>query len=51
LASLKVHLDLDFAATGYATPWGDRRGELRLSPLETVVTYVGDTDALHFVDE
>ncbi len=25
----------DFATTGYATPWGDQRGELRLSPLET----------------
>ena len=27
--------NIDFATTGYATPWGDQRGELRLSPLET----------------
>ncbi len=30
-----MQVNLDFATTGYATPWGDQRGELRLSPLET----------------
>ena len=28
-------VNLDFASTGYVTPWGDQGGELRLSPLET----------------
>ncbi|MGH8533015.1 MAG: hypothetical protein ACREV1_09915, partial [Gammaproteobacteria bacterium] len=31
----RSEVNLDFATTGYATPWGDQRGELRLSPSET----------------
>jgi len=31
----RPRVNFDFATTGYATPWGDQRGELPLSSSET----------------